>query len=102
MYAGLGRAADATREHVRYHEIRRAHGDTTSLRTDAAWDAAINLPLLGQPEAAIDSLRVVAADTGYHYMSPALLRVDPFWTSIRENPRFAQLAAVTGTAGPTD
>jgi TolB-like protein/tetratricopeptide (TPR) repeat protein len=102
VYAGLGRAADATREHLRYQEIRRAQRDTVDLRSDAAWDAAINLLLLGQREAAIDSLRAVMSDTSYHYLTPALLRVDPFWIPLRENPRFQQLAAVTHTGGPAD
>jgi serine/threonine-protein kinase len=102
VYAGLGRAADATREHLRYQEIRRARGDTASLRTDAAWDAAINLLLARRPDAAIDSLSVVMADTGYHYITPAALRADPFWDPVRSNPRFARLAAVTETANPKD
>ena len=102
VYAGLGRRADAAREHVRYQEIRRAQGDTASLRTDAAWDAAINLLLVDQPEAAIDSLKVTMSDTSYHYLTPALLRADPFWDPVRSNPRFAQLAAVTETANPKD
>ncbi len=102
VYAGLGRAADAVREHVRYQEIRRAQNDTAALRPDAAWDAAINLLLLNQPEAAIDSLKVTMADTGYHYLTPAVLRTDPFWDPVRSNPRFGQLAAVTETASPKD
>jgi hypothetical protein len=42
------------------------------------------------------------SDTSHHYLSPALLRVDPFWDPVRSNPRFAQLAAVTETANPRD
>jgi serine/threonine-protein kinase len=102
VYAGLGRAADAAREHMRYQEIRRAQNDTAALRPDAAWDAAINLLLVNQPEAAIDSLKVTMSDTGYHYITPAVLRTDPFWDPVRSNPRFAQLAAVTETANPRD
>jgi serine/threonine-protein kinase len=102
VYAGLGRPVETAREHIRYQEIRRARGDTASLRSDAAWDAAVNLLLLGQPASAIDSLRVVAADTGYHHLTPALLRVDPFWTAVRGDPRFQQLAAVTETASPAE
>ncbi len=102
VYAGLGRHAEATREHRRYQELRRAQGDTTYLRTDAAWDAAINLVVANQPEAAIDSLRVTMSDTSYHFLTPALLRVDPFWNPLRGNPRFQQLAAVTEAANPAD
>ncbi|MGH7631254.1 MAG: protein kinase domain-containing protein [Gemmatimonadales bacterium] len=102
VYAGLGRQADAAREHLRYQALRRAQGDTTWLRNDAAWDAAIDLLLARQPEAAIDSLVVTMSDTSYHLLTAAQLRVDPFWTPLRTNPRFQQLAAVTEAANPTE
>ncbi|MGH7517147.1 MAG: protein kinase domain-containing protein [Gemmatimonadales bacterium] len=102
IYAGLGRHADAAQELQRYQELRRAQGDSTWLRTDAAWDAAVNLLLANRPEAAIDSLQVTMSDTSYHFLTPALLRVDPFWTPLRTNPRFQQLAAITETTDPRD
>jgi serine/threonine-protein kinase len=102
VYAGLGRAADAEREQVRYLDIRRERRDTFALRPDAAVDAAVSLVVLGRQEAAIDSLRVAVSDPSYHWISPALLRVDPMWTPLRSNPRFQQLAAVTETATPSE
>ena len=102
VYAGLGRRADAEREQIRYLDIRRERRDTFALRPDAALDAAVSLVVLGRPEAAIDSLRVAVSDPSYHWISPALLRVDPMWTPLRSNPRFQQLAAVTETATPSE
>jgi serine/threonine-protein kinase len=102
VYAGLGRMPESAREHLRYQEIRRAQGDTSSLRPDAAWDAAVNLMLVSQPAAAIDSLKAVLADTSYHYLTPAALRVDPFWDPVRADARFQRLTAVTETAKPGD
>jgi serine/threonine-protein kinase len=102
VYAGLGRPADAEREQLQYLEIRRSHADTTFLRTEAAWDAAANLVLARRVDAAVDSLAVVLADTAYHYLTPALLRADPFWDPLRTHPRFRELAAVTETATPSE
>jgi tetratricopeptide (TPR) repeat protein len=102
VYAGLGRPADAEREQLRYLQIRRSQGDTAFLRTDGAWDAAMSLVLARRLDAAVDSLSVVLADTGYHYLTPALLRADPFWDPLRAHPRFRQLAAVTETATPSE
>jgi serine/threonine-protein kinase len=102
VYAGLGRGADAEREQLRYLNIRRERRDTFALRPDAALDAAVSLVVLGRRDAAIDSLRVALSDPSYHWISPALLRVDPVWTPLRSNPRFQQLAAVTETATPSE
>jgi TolB-like protein/Tfp pilus assembly protein PilF len=102
VYAGLGRGVDAEREQIRYVDLRRERRDTFALRPDAALDAAVNLVVLGRREAAVDSLRVAVSDPSYHWISPALLRVDPIWTSLRSNPRFQQLAAVTETATPSE
>jgi hypothetical protein len=102
VYAGLGRGADAEREQLRYLSIRRERRDTFALRPDAALDAAVSLVVLGRPDAAIDSLRVALTDPSYHWISPALLRVDPVWTPLRRSPRFQQLAAVTETATPSE
>jgi hypothetical protein len=49
--------------------------------------------LLGHREKAIDLLTIVFARPGP--LSPAWLRVDPFWETLRSSPRFQQLAAAT-------
>ncbi|HEU5169329.1 MAG TPA: protein kinase [Gemmatimonadales bacterium] len=91
VYGGLRREPDAIREYRAYQDLRRARGDTTWLRTDSAWDWAIFLAVAGRGDAAVDSLRVVLADTSYHFLTPTALRVDPFWEPLRGSPRFQQL-----------
>ncbi|HET7599065.1 MAG TPA: tetratricopeptide repeat protein, partial [Gemmatimonadales bacterium] len=93
VYAGLGRAADAVTEHHRYVELRRQRGDTVWLRPDGAWDWAVFLAMNGKTDAALDSLGVTLSDTSYHFLTPASLRVDPFWAPVRGDPRFQRLTA---------
>jgi hypothetical protein len=47
--------------------------------------------LLGHREKAIDVLTAVFSRPGP--LSPAWLRVDPFWDPLRSSPKFQQLAA---------
>jgi TolB-like protein len=93
VYGGLGRSDDAIREYHRYQDLRREHADTAWLRNDSAWDWAIFLAMAGRADAAIDSLGAALSDTSYHLLTPASLRVDPFWQPLRDNPRFRQLIA---------
>ena len=92
-YAGLGRLPDASREHARYEELRRAHADTLWLRTDGANDWAQMLLMLARPDAAVDSLGVVLADTTYPFASRAALRVSPLWAPLMTNPKLKRLIA---------
>jgi hypothetical protein len=48
--------------------------------------------LLGHHEKAVDALTTVFSRPGP--LSPAWLRVDPFWDPLRSSPRFQRLAAV--------
>jgi eukaryotic-like serine/threonine-protein kinase len=91
--AGLGRLQDATREHARYAELRRAHADTLWLRSDGANDWAGMWLLLGRSDAALDSLAVVLADTTYPFTTRAALRVSPLWARLKGNPKFDSLIA---------
>jgi tetratricopeptide (TPR) repeat protein len=93
VYGGLGRGEDAAREYHRYQALRREKGDTTWLRTESAWDFAIYLASAGKLDAALDSLKVALSDTSYYFLTPAELRVDPFWEPHRANPRFQALVA---------
>jgi tetratricopeptide (TPR) repeat protein len=93
VYAALGRMADAAREQAACDRLTRASGDTATLRGDVAFQWARLLVLMGKPDAALDSLRVVLADTTYHYATAAALRVDPFWIPFKSNPRFDALVA---------
>jgi eukaryotic-like serine/threonine-protein kinase len=92
-YAGLGRLQDAVKEHARYQELRRAHADTLWLRTDGASDWAQMLLILGRPDAAVDSLGVVLADSTYPFVTRAALRVSPLWAPLMNHPKFKQLLA---------
>ena len=47
--------------------------------------------LLGQQEKAIDELAIVFSRPGP--LSPAWLRVDPFWDALRDHPRFQRMVA---------
>ena len=94
VYAGLRRANDAQREHKRYTELRREHGDTVWIRSDGAGDWASYSMFLGRRDAAIDSLAVQLADTTYPFVSRASLAVDPFFAPLRGNPRFDNLLKV--------
>jgi hypothetical protein len=90
----LRRANDAQREHKRYTELRREHGDTVWIRSDGAGDWASYWMFLGRRDAAIDSLAVQLADTTYPFVSRASLAVDPFFAPLRGNPRFDNLLEV--------
>jgi TolB-like protein len=94
VYAGLRRAEEASREHRTYNDLRRAHGDTVWFRTDGAADWANMWMFLGRREAAIDSLAVVLADTTYPFVTRASVRVDPFWATLRGDPRFERILTV--------
>ena len=52
-------------------------------------DARIHV-ILGDADAAVESLEAYLQDS-FEYLSPALLRLDPFWDSLRDNPRFQAL-----------
>jgi hypothetical protein len=47
--------------------------------------------LVGEPDKAIDGLEKLTA--GSYYISPAWLRIDPNFASLKGNPRFERLAA---------
>ena len=47
--------------------------------------------LAGQPDKAMDILEQLLKVP--FYVSPAWLRIDPEWTSLRGNPRFKRLSA---------
>jgi predicted HD phosphohydrolase len=71
-YAGQGRVPDAERAVQTAEALWRAHGDT-------AWLAAA------------DTLLAVLSDSTFPYATPAAVRVDPFWRSLKGVPRFDQL-----------
>jgi serine/threonine-protein kinase len=88
-YAGLGRKEDALRE------ARRAVGllpisKDAFLGADVEIDRAAVEARVGETDAAIAHIRYLLSIPSL--LSPALLRVDPRWTPLRDDPRFRQLA----------
>ncbi|GMR13522.1 MAG: hypothetical protein BMS9Abin29_1732 [Gemmatimonadota bacterium] len=57
--------------------------------------------ILGDADAAVESLESYLQRT-FEYLSPALLRLDPFWDRLRDNPRFQALLELEkpGPMGP--
>ncbi|MGH7703721.1 MAG: hypothetical protein ACREMO_11540, partial [Gemmatimonadales bacterium] len=90
IYAGLGRRADVERAHRRYEELNRLNAYLPS-EIAAHW-AALHLRF-GDSDAAIDSLRSALSDSLTFWVSVPRLRVDPFWASLRSNPKFEALLA---------
>jgi tetratricopeptide (TPR) repeat protein len=88
--AGLNRPADAVREGtnaVRLLPYPAGGSESTLMPANLA---RIHL-LLGQQAKAIDQLAIVFSRPGP--LSPAWLRVDPFWDPLRKNPRFLRMLA---------
>jgi hypothetical protein len=87
-YAGLGRRADALREGNRGVDLlpvsREAYRGPYRLD-----DLARIHMLLGDYDAAIGLLEELLAAPSH--LSPPLLRLDPAWDALRQNPRFKRL-----------
>ena len=87
-YAGLGRCEEAIRE-----------GEEAVRMIPVSKDAVVGAELVyslaeiymkcGKYEAAIDQIETLLSIPSY--ISPGLLRVDPLWDPIRNNPRFRRL-----------
>jgi TolB-like protein/Flp pilus assembly protein TadD len=90
--AGLGRPEDAVREGERAVALLPYPAGGAESTLMPANLARIHV-LLGHREKAIDLLTAVFSRPGP--LSPAWLRVDPFWDPIRSSPRFQRLAAAT-------
>jgi serine/threonine-protein kinase len=88
-YAMLGRKADAVREDRRGIELMPA--DNVWGRVFALTASAYTRALASQPDTAMDLLEHLLA-TPARIPRP-LLRIDPFWDSLRNNPRFERLIA---------
>jgi tetratricopeptide (TPR) repeat protein len=87
--AYLGRRADAERASERYLERALAGGDQYIDIPSARYYLAITYIIVGDRARAIDQLDTLLAKP--YYVSPAWLRIDPWFTSLRGDPRFEQL-----------
>jgi DNA-binding SARP family transcriptional activator/TolB-like protein/Flp pilus assembly protein TadD len=88
--AGLNRPDDAVREGERAVTLLPYPLGGPESTLMPANLARIHV-LLGQREKAVDALTTVFSRPGP--LSPAWLRVDPFWDPLRSNPRFQRLTA---------
>ena len=88
-YAGVGRKEDALREAGLGAQLIPVSEDAYLGATMQIWRAAVEARV-GDKDAAIDRIRYLLSIPSY--LSPGLLRIDPFWTPLREDPRFRKLA----------
>ena len=90
MLAMAGRKADAIREAVRATELEPV--EKSALRgADLVLNLALTYMLAGEPDKAIDTLdRLLKMP---FTLTPAWLKVDPTFDSLRQNPRFQKLVA---------
>jgi serine/threonine-protein kinase len=94
-YAGLGEAASAISEGQKAVAMRPASKDASEGPEEEeklAWIYA----LLGDADHAIPILkRLLQVPYDATPITPALLRLDPVWDHIRDDPRFQELAEET-------
>ena len=89
-YGGLGRKADAIREGKRGVELRPIEKDARS-GAEALEDLACIYALVGEVDGAVEQLeRLLSAPSS---IAVPMLRIDPTWNPLRDNPRFQALLA---------
>jgi len=88
-YAGLGRKEEALREAKRAVELLPISKDAL-LGADIEIDRAAVEARVGETDAAIEHIRYLLSIPCD--LSPALLRIDPRWAPLRDDPRFRRLA----------
>jgi serine/threonine-protein kinase len=92
-YAGLGRKQDALREARRAAELLPISKDAF-VGTDVELFRAMVEAHVGEKDAAIERIRYLLSIPCF--LSPALLRIDPEWAPLRDDPRFRKLAELEG------
>jgi len=96
VYAGLDRRIDAVREATKAIELlpvsQDAFDGTFYLHQFAEIQAR-----LGNTDEALSAIRQLLDASAGLIVSPALLRLDPAWDPIRNDPRFQKLAASEAT-----
>jgi serine/threonine-protein kinase len=91
-YAGLGEAASAIAEGQKGMAMRPTSQDPWEGPVEEARMAQI-YALLGDADHAIPILKRLLRIPYGGWITPALLRLDPVWDQIRNDPRFQELAA---------
>jgi TolB-like protein len=91
-YAGLGEAASAIAEGQKAMAMRPT--STDPLEGPGEEDSMARIyALLGDADHAVPNLKRLLQIPGGGALTPALLRLDPVWDQIRNDPRFQELAA---------
>src|SRR5215813_14200599 len=88
-YAGVGRKEDALREARLGAHLLPISEDAYLGPTVQIGSAQVEV-LVGEKDAAIDRIRYLLSNPSY--LSPAVLRIDPSWAPLRDDPRFRKLA----------
>jgi tetratricopeptide (TPR) repeat protein len=97
VYAILGRREDALRQSLRISELSPLSGDAF-YAPEAMLDQARIDVFLDEPDRAIDRIETLLRIPSC--LTPAMLRLDPDWDRLRENPRFRALLERTPGGGP--
>jgi TolB-like protein/Tfp pilus assembly protein PilF len=91
--AGLGLKEEAVREGKRGAELLPVSRDVLSGSAMQVYLAQVYVRV-GDTNSAFDVLRSALQQFSGQFLSPALLKLDPNWDPIRNDPRFAQLLAL--------
>ena len=92
-YAAVGRKQDALAEIARAVELFPLSRNAYRGSSVAIWQAAVEARV-GKKDTAIDRIRHLLSIPAF--LSPGMLRVDPIWAPLRDDPRFRKLAELGG------
>jgi tetratricopeptide (TPR) repeat protein len=92
-YAGLGRKEDALREANRAAELLPISRDAFFGPDVEIFRASVEAHV-GEKDSAIERVRYLLSIPSF--LSPGVLRIDPEWTPLRNDPRFRKLAELDG------
>ncbi|HJR51278.1 MAG TPA: tetratricopeptide repeat protein, partial [Gemmatimonadales bacterium] len=93
IYAGLGRRDPAKASVRTAYDLYRAQGDTALIDGWRRLTAATNLLLLGDRNAAADTLALILADSNVFFLTRAAVAVDPFWLRLKGVRSFEEAVA---------
>jgi len=90
-YASLGRPDEAFRNGKRGVELMPI--TTDAIRgAERTFDLAVIYSILGRNDDAIEQIKICLEHNAVMTVSPALLRLSPWWDGLRKDPRFQALS----------